>query len=86
VAHSVEKLRFTSSGKFVRIFRSPDAHITVAFSASEALLGGFSCAIYHPLVSRVRKWAQIATEIVALFKTEFFNSIGRFLPLAQLIL
>jgi hypothetical protein len=41
------------TGKFVRIFRSRDARIKVAFSASEALLGRFSCAIYYPLVPRV---------------------------------
>jgi hypothetical protein len=54
---TVEKLRFTMTGKFLRTFCSRVAQITVAFPASEALLGGFSCAIYHPLISRVRKSA-----------------------------
>ena len=74
--YSVEKLRFRRTEKFVMNLIARAAQITVAFSASEALLGGFSLAIYHPLVSRVDKWAQIANEIFALFKTEFFNSIG----------
>ncbi len=52
-ADTVEKLCFTMTGKFVRTFCSRDAHFVNAFSASEALLGGFSCAIYYPLVPRV---------------------------------
>ena len=41
-AYSVEKLRFRRAGKFVMNFIAPAAQITVAFLASEALLGGFS--------------------------------------------
>jgi hypothetical protein len=36
---------------------------------------GFSCDFCHPLVTTVRNATQIANEIVAHFKTEFFNSI-----------
>ncbi len=52
---TVEKLRLRKTKKFVMNFLARAAQITAAFLASEALLDGFSCAIYHPLVSRVRK-------------------------------
>jgi len=80
LAYSVEKLRFTRTEKIVVDLIAQAARITVAFLASEAFLGGFSYAIYYPLVPTVRNVAQIANEIVAHFKTEFFNTIGRFLP------
>ncbi len=57
------------------IFLVRAAPFAVALLASEALLGGISCDFYYPLVSRVRNAAQIANEIAALFKTEFFNTI-----------
>jgi hypothetical protein len=69
------------TGKFARISWSQDAQFTVAFSASEALLSGFSFTFYYPLVSRVDNWAQIANKIVALLKTEFFNTIGQNEPM-----
>ena len=56
------------------------AQVTVAFLASEALLGRFSYAIYHPLISSVLIRAQNANNKAALFKTEFFNSISRKRP------
>ncbi len=55
VAYSVEKICFRRTEKFVMNLIARAAHITVALSASEALLGGFSWVIYHPLVSRVDK-------------------------------
>jgi hypothetical protein len=56
LADTVEKLRFTMTRKFVRIFRSRDAHITVALSAPQALQGEFSCAICHPSYLEYETW------------------------------
>ena len=54
MADTVEKLRITMIRRLVRILYSRVSHVTVAFSASEALQGGFSYAIYyHALISRV---------------------------------
>ena len=73
--NTVEKLCFRTARKFLEIFRSPGARITNQFCGSEVRQDGFSWAFYYPLVSSVRNDAQNANKIVALFKTEFFNSI-----------
>jgi len=53
----------------------PGARPTDRLCRSESRQSGFSCDFDYPLVSRVRNVAQIANEIAALFKTEFFNRI-----------
>jgi len=73
---SVEKLCFTTARKFLGIFRLPDARITDQFCGSEVRQAGFSWDFYYPLITSVQNDAQIANEIVALFKSEFFNTIG----------
>ncbi|VUX56279.1 protein of unknown function [uncultured Woeseiaceae bacterium] len=77
LAEAVEKLRFTTARKFKGIFRLPGARITDQLCASEVHQAGFSWDLYYPLITSVQNYAQIASEIVAHFKTEFFNSIGR---------
>ncbi len=73
--YCVEKLCFSAARKFIGIFRLPGARITDQLCGSEWRQAGFSCDFYYPLVSTVRNAAQIANEIAALFKTEFFNTI-----------
>ena len=69
--------------KFNGIFQTPGARITDRLCRSELRQAGFSCDFCYPLVPTVRNVAQIANEIVAHFKTEFFNRIGQKLPLAN---
>jgi len=73
--NSVEKLCFTTARKFLGIFRLPGARITDQFCGSEVRQAGFSWDFYYPLITSVQNDAQIANEIVALFKSEFFNTI-----------
>ena len=73
--NTVEKLCYTTARKFLGIFRLPGARITDQFCGSEVRQAGFSWDFYYPLITSVQKYAQIANEIVALFKSEFFNSI-----------
>jgi hypothetical protein len=73
--NSVEKLCYTTARKFLGIFRLRGARITDQFCGSEVRQAGFSWDFYYPLITSVQKYAQIANEIVALFKSEFFNSI-----------
>ena len=75
--NSVEKLCFTTARKFLGIFRLPGARITDQFCGSEVRQAGFSWDFYYPLITSVQNDAQIANEIVALFKSEFFNTIER---------
>jgi hypothetical protein len=63
--------------KFKGIFQSPGARITDRLCRSESRQAGFSCDFYYPLVYTVRNDAQIANKILGVFKTEFFNRIGR---------
>ncbi len=76
LANTVEKLYLTTARKFLGIYRSPGARITDRLCRSEVRQAGFSCDFCYPLVTTVRNAAQIANEIVAHCKTEFFNSIG----------
>jgi len=80
-AYSVEKLRITMMRKFNRIFHSPGAQITDQFCRSELRQAGFLCDLCYPVVNTVRNAAQIANEIAAHFKTEFFNRIDQKRPL-----
>ncbi len=80
LADSVEKLRITMIRKFIGIFRLPGALTTDQLCRSELRQARFSCDFCYPLVPTVRNVAQIANKIVALFKTEFFNRIGRLPP------
>jgi hypothetical protein len=73
--NTVEKLCFTTARKFLGIYRLPGARITDRLCRSEVRQAGLSCDFCYPLVTTVRNAAQIANEIVALFKPEFFNSI-----------
>ena len=73
--YSVEKLRFSAARKFTRIFRLPGARVTDQLCRSESRQAGFSCDFCYPLVTTVRKTAQIANEIAALIKSEFFKRI-----------
>ena len=84
VVYSVEKLRITIIRKFKRIFQSPGAQVKDQLCRSELRQAGFSCDFYYPLVTTVRNDAQIANEIAALCKTEFFNRIGRFPTFANI--
>ncbi len=86
MAYSVEKLRFTMIRKFKGIFQSPGARITDQLCGSELRQAGFSCDFCYPLVPTVRNAAQIANDFAAHFKTEFFNTIGRFLPVSSVII
>ena len=61
--------------KFKGIFQSPGARITDQLCRSESRQAGFSCGFCYPLVNTVRNDAQIANEIAAHCKTEFFNRI-----------
>jgi len=86
LADSVEKLDFTTARKLLGIYRLPGARITDRLCRSEVRQAGFSCDFCYPLVTTVRNAAQIANEIVALFKPEFFNTIGRKRPVIFVIL
>ena len=77
LAYSVEKLRITIIRKFKGIFQSPGAQVTDQSCRSELRQAGFSYDFCYPLVTTVHNAAQIANEIVAHFKTEFFNRIGQ---------
>ncbi len=81
--NSVEKLCYTTARKFLGIFRLPGARITDQFCGSEMRQAGFSWDFYYPLITSVQKYAQIANKIVALFKSEFFNSIERLAVVRQ---
>ena len=81
MAYCVEKLRITMIRKFKGIFQLPSAQTTDRLCRSELRQAGFSCDFCYPLVHTVRNVAQIANEIAAHFKMEFFNRIGRKLPL-----
>ena len=53
MAYSVEKLRFTMTGKLVRIFRSPGALTTDQLCCSELRQAGFSydfCYLSLPFI------------------------------------
>ena len=78
---TVEKLRITMTTKFIGIFRLPSAQSTDQLCRSELHQAGFTYDFCYPLVPTVRNAAQIANKIAALFKTEFFNSIGQKQPL-----
>jgi len=84
-ADTVEKLRITMTRKLIGIFCPPGARIAGQLCGSESHQAGFSCDFYYPLVYTVRNVAQIANKIVALFKTEFFNRIGRLFPFPTLL-
>jgi len=70
--------------KFEGIFESLGARITDRLCRSELRQAGFSCDLCYPLVHTLRNAAQIANEIAAHFKTEFFNRIGRSLPVTAI--
>jgi len=81
--NTVEKLGFTMTRKFIGIFCLPGARIADQLCGSESRQAGFSCDFYYPHVYTVRNAAQIANIIAGLFKTEFFNSIGRQRPFLE---
>jgi hypothetical protein len=75
--YSVEKLCSKTTRKLTEYSCSPDAHIRAASLTTEALQDEQSADYYGPFVATVGNWPQNANKIVSLFKTEFFNSIGR---------
>ncbi len=75
-AYSVEKLCFSRTTKFIRILYRLGPQVSAQLSRSELRQDVFSCGLHHPLVSSVRKTADIANEKSLDLKTEFFNSIG----------
>ncbi len=77
-AYSVEKLRISGSENFSRNFLRPGPQASDQLSGSELRQERISLVLHHPLVSSLRKRAEIANEKLAILKTEFFNSIGRF--------
>ncbi len=83
-AYSVEKLCFSRTTKFIRILYRLGPQVSAQLSRSELRQDVFSCGLHHPLVSSVRKTADIANEKSLDLKTEFFNSIGRKLPFISL--
>jgi len=66
--------------KFKGIFHSPGAQVADQLCRPELRQAVFSCDFCYPLVTTVRNAAQIANKITVLFKTEFFNRIGRYQP------
>jgi hypothetical protein len=77
LAYSVEKLHFRTTRNLAGNFRSREAHIEAALSATETLQDEVLTANYAPFITTVRKWSQNANEIASFFKAEFFNRIGR---------
>jgi hypothetical protein len=85
MAYSVEKLRISGSGNFSRNFLRPGPQASDQLSGSELRQERISLVLHHPLVSSLRKRAEIANEKLAILKTEFFNRIGHKPPFAAKI-
>ena len=62
---------------FDGVFLLPGAQVTDQLCRSELRQARFSWDFCCPLVTTVLNVTQIANEIVALFKTEFFSRIGQ---------
>jgi hypothetical protein len=81
--NTVEKLGFSGSDNFSRNVLRPAAQASDRLSGSEPRQKRISSVLHYPLVSSIRKRAQIAIKKSTDLKTEFFNSIRR-LPAARL--